>query len=139
MYVIHVCYVSMLCMYVMYVCYVCMLCMYVMYVCYVCMLCMYVMYVKAYISITTRSRTIMPETPDVPLEDTKELSIDEKLDKLLTSATVVTQLKTDIDTMATSVKGLTEDLNKLKKKTDAIPNIRTQLKQIQEDITSLKN
>ena len=81
----------------------------------------------------------MPETPDVPLEDTKELSIDEKLDKLLTSATVVTQLKTDIDTMTTSVKGLTEDLNKLKKNTDAIPNIRSQLKQIQEDVTSLKN
>ena len=51
----------------------------------------------------------------------------------------MTQLKTDIDTMSTSVKGLTEDLNKLKKNTDAIPNIHTQLKQIQEDVTSLKN
>ena len=53
----------------------------------------------------------MPETPDIPLEETKELTIDEKLDKLFTSAGVVTPLKTDIETMTKSVKGLTEDLN----------------------------
>ena len=82
---------------------------------------------------------VTTRTPDIPLEETKELTIDEKQDKLLTSAGVVTPLKTDIETMTKSVKGLTEDLNKLKKNTGAIPNIRLQLKQIQDDITILKD
>ena len=90
-------------------------------------------------SVTTRSKTKMPEIPQTPENDTVELSIDEKLDKLIASARVVTQLKTDIDIMTVSVKGLTDDLNKLKKNTDAIPNIRTQLKKIQDDISVLKN
>ena len=51
----------------------------------------------------------------------------------------MTQFKTDIGTITKSVKGLTEDLNKLKKNTGAIPNIRLQLKQIQDDITLLKD
>ena len=90
-------------------------------------------------SVTTRSKTQMPEIPQTPENDAVELSIDEKLDKIIASAGVMTQLKTDIDTMTVSVKGLTDDLNKLNKITDAIPNIRTQLKKIQDDISVLKN
>ena len=41
--------------------------------------------------------------------------------------------------MTVSVKGLIDDLNKLKKNTDVIPNIRTQLKQIKDDISTLKD
>ena len=65
--------------------------------------------------------------------------MDEKQDKLLANAQVVTHLKADIEPMTVTVNGLTDDLNKLKKNTDAIPNIRSQLKQIQDDITTLKD
>ena len=93
-------------------------------------------------SIITRQKSktgIMPEIPDEDVGEDTELTIDEKLNKLLNNTKDMTAIKKDLKKISSSVKDLTADVAELKKNTDTIPEITKQLKELQTGFNNLKN
>ena len=81
----------------------------------------------------------MTETPIEEVKDDSELTIDQKLNKLLSNTKDMTTMKKDLKKLTSSVKDLTTDVADLKKNTDTIPDITTQLKELQTSLNNLKN
>ena len=93
-------------------------------------------------SIITRQKSktgIMPEIPDEDVGEDTELTIDQKLNKLLNNTKDMTVIKKDLKKISSSVKDLTADVAELKKNTDTIPEITKQLKELQTGFNNLKN
>ena len=75
--------------------------------------------------------------PDVEPKDKKEMTTDEKLDKLLKNTEDVLSLKSEITVLTNSVKTLTADISELKRNTDSIPKLENTLKNLQATITTV--
>ena len=75
--------------------------------------------------------------PNLEPQANKELTTDEKLDKLLKNSEDVLKLKDDLTQLTDSVKGLTVDITALKVNTDSIPKIQTTLTSLQNSISNL--
>ena len=92
--------------------------------------------------IITRQKSKTGKMPEIPVEDVEEdteLTIDKKINKLLSNTKDMTAIKKDIKKISSSVKDLTADVAELNKNTDTIPEITKQLKELQTGFNNLKN